>query len=157
MAPLFYEDTSIEPPEGQPAVRDRFVEQGVKAAAHVPLITKGQVIGVLYLDLLIPHRFSDEEKSVLEVFATQAAIAIENARLYKHISQNLERRIEELEVLTEIGRTVSSLGIDEILYQIWIQADKIMDARNIQIAFYDEDTDTVEFRFAPQRWQMMLK
>jgi len=149
MAPLFYEDTSIEPPEGQPAVRDRFVKQGVKAAAHLPLISRRGVIGVLYLDLMVPHRFSGQERSILEVFATQAAIAMENARLYAR----LERQVRELKVLTEIGRTVSNLGIDEILYLVYEQMGEIMDLSDaqVQFAFYDESKDEVTFPLAVEQ------
>ena len=148
-APLYIEDTSVSPPEGQPAVRRVFIDQGVRAIAHLPLLSKGDVIGVLYVDLATPHRFSQDEKRILELFANQAAIAIENARLY----HDLERRIRELEVLTEIGRTISNLGIDEILDLVYEQAAKIMDlsVAQVQIAFYDEAKDKVSFPLAVEK------
>jgi GAF domain-containing protein len=146
--PLYVEDASDTLPSGQPAIREEFIKKGVRALAYLPLLSRGEVIGILYLNMTAPHRLSDNEKRTLELFADQAAIAIENARLYEHISQNLERRIRELEVLAAIGRTVSNLGIDEILEEIHTQAGKLMDVRNIQIAFYNEDRDEVSFPLA---------
>ena len=52
---------------------------------------------------------------LLQSLADQAAIAIENVRLYEHISQDLERRINELEVLSEIYGQISKLGIDPLM------------------------------------------
>ncbi len=143
--PRYLEGNDVATPsDGGPAVREDISALGMKSVAYLPLISGGDVVGVLYVNLTVPHHFSDNDKLLLELFADQAAIAIENARLY----QNLERRIRELEVLTEIGRTVSSLGIDEILEEIHTQAGKLMDVRNIQIAFYDEDKDGVSFPLA---------
>jgi len=109
-------------------------------------LSEGEVIGALYVNLTAPHQFSKDDKLVLSLFTDQPAIAIENARLY----QDLERRIQELETLTKIGRTVSSLGIDDILELAYDQMSKIMDLSDaqIQFAFYDELEDEVSFPLA---------
>jgi signal transduction histidine kinase len=140
-------DDLATPPDQGPAVRKGIRDRSVRASAHVPLISEEDIIGVLYVDLTAPHEFSPHEKLILELFADQAAIAIENARLYEHISQNLERRIQELEVLTEIGRTVSTLGIDQILNLVYQQTSKVMDLSDalFYIAFYDEQKGEVSF------------
>ncbi len=145
--PLYLEDVH-NPPPGRPTVRAESIALGIQSFAAIPLKGQDRMVGVLFVNLQKPFSFSEEIKRVLELFASQAAIAIENARLYSHISQNLERRIRELEILAEIGRTVSAMGVDEILEQIHTQVDKLMDARNLYIAFYDADTDTVSFPLA---------
>ena len=82
--PLYAEDTWDTLPQDKPTVRAEAVKEGVRASAYLPLISKGNCIGILYVDLTTLHRFSEEnEKQVLELFAAQAAIAIENARLYR--------------------------------------------------------------------------
>jgi GAF domain-containing protein len=137
---LYLEDV-LNPPPGCPTIRQKSIDMGIKSFAAIPLKRQEQIVGVLFVNSQKRLSFSEEIRRVLEIFASQASIAI-------HISQDLERKIQELEVLTEIGRTVSTLGIDEILEQIHTQAAKLMDARNLYIAFYDEDTDTVSFPLA---------
>jgi GAF domain-containing protein/two-component sensor histidine kinase len=144
--PLYLDDV-LNPPPGCPTVRDESIARGIKSFAALPLKRQEQMVGVLFVNLQKPVSFSEEIRRVLELFASQAAIAIENARLYEHISQNLERRIQELEVLTEIGRTVSTLGIDQILDLVYKQTTKVMDLSDalFYIAFYDEQRDEVSF------------
>jgi len=67
----------------------------VKAAAHLPLLSRGDnVIGLLNLDLLEPHRFSENDRLILELFASQAAIAVENARLYGEMERMVRERTD---------------------------------------------------------------
>jgi GAF domain-containing protein/anti-sigma regulatory factor (Ser/Thr protein kinase) len=120
----------------------------------VPMMVADRVIGVISIrSLEQEHAFDEGQQELLATVASQAAIAIENARLYEYISQDLERRIQELEVLTEIGRTVSNLGIDQILDLVYEQAGKIMDLSNaqVQIASYDEAKDEVSFPLAVEQ------
>lgn len=68
-----------------------------------PLRVRGQVIGVVYVD----HRaqsniFNVQDLEMLNAFAAQAAVAIENARLYTRTDQSLAARVEELETLAQI-------------------------------------------------------
>lgn len=56
-----------------------------KSVICVPLLYKNEVIGVCYLYNNLSHNiFSDEDKEILEVIMTQAAITLINARLYEH-------------------------------------------------------------------------
>jgi PAS domain S-box-containing protein len=64
----------------------------------LPLLYADRVTGVLAIYTRSPHNFADEEVSLLLSFAGQAAIAIENARLYEAIRQHavtLEQRVQE--------------------------------------------------------------
>lgn len=64
----------------------------------VPIVSKDRVIGLLGLQSHEPRAFSAREQWLLSNIANQAAIAIENARLYQELtqfSQELERRVEE--------------------------------------------------------------
>jgi GAF domain-containing protein len=98
--PRFIEDASVSPSDGGPAISEKITSQGVKAAAHLPLIIKGNVIGVLYANLAKPHKFSQNDKQILNLFAHQAAIAIENARLFEQLEREKEERIAAIK---EIG------------------------------------------------------
>ncbi|MGE5850009.1 MAG: ATP-binding protein, partial [Candidatus Methylomirabilota bacterium] len=64
----------------------------------LPLLYGDRVTGILAIYTRTPHHFVDEEVSFLLSFAGQAAIAIENARLYEAIRQHastLEQRVQE--------------------------------------------------------------
>lgn len=62
------------------------LKQGIHAAMCVPLKPREEVIGVLYVDnLSLTDIYSDEDLEFLTCLANQAAIAIENSRLYKKI------------------------------------------------------------------------
>jgi PAS domain S-box-containing protein len=70
-------------------------EWNVQAAAGFPLRRAGRMLGVL--DIVFteqPHTFREEELRVLDLLADQAAIAIENARLYEEAQQEIAKRAE---------------------------------------------------------------
>ncbi len=76
----------------------------VKSVMCVPLISKSQVRGVIYVDSLkIPYGFREEDLSLLSALSSPAAIAIENALLYS----NLEKLIE--------ARTINLRNIEKML------------------------------------------
>ncbi|MBI4240403.1 MAG: GAF domain-containing protein [Candidatus Rokubacteria bacterium] len=66
---------------------------GLHAGAGIPLITRGEVLGVLVILLAEPRRFTPEEKELMGLLADHAAIALENARVY----QQLKGQVEELQ------------------------------------------------------------
>jgi two-component system sensor histidine kinase DegS len=67
-----------------PARVEAFVEGGVKSVLAVPIVTSGRVFGALGIMTLEDRRdFSDRDVAMLSGVARQAAVAIENARLYE--------------------------------------------------------------------------
>ena len=75
--------------------------QNLRSIIAVPLVTKGKVIGAVYVDN--PFRaaiFEDKDKEFLQAIADLAAIAIDNARAYQH-SEYL-RRLFELHVNKQV-------------------------------------------------------
>src|SRR6201993_5325845 len=62
----------------------------------LPLINKGKLTGVLYLENnLAPHVFTSERITVLRVLVSQAAISLENTRLYRDL-EDREAKIRRL-------------------------------------------------------------
>lgn len=108
----------------------------------VPLKAKGEVIGVLDVQSNQLDAFDESDLLVLQSLANQAAVAIENARLFAE----RERRLDGMAVLNEVGRAISStLQLDELLDLIHRQVSQVMDATNLYIALYDKDEDRVSF------------
>lgn len=92
----------------------------------VPIMSKGRVIGDLYLadkisseDQSISVDFDDNDQQILEMFATQAAIAIENAKLY--------RQSQDLVLLRERERFGMDLhdGIIQSIYAVGLMLEDI--------------------------------
>ncbi len=75
----------------------------------VPLVVRGTITGVVYADNRIRDGlFGDQELSLLLTFANQAAIAIENARLFKHVQSTLAEVTETKELIDNIFASIAS-------------------------------------------------
>ncbi|RLD06815.1 MAG: hypothetical protein DRI32_01985 [Chloroflexi bacterium] len=75
----------------------------------VPLQIKGHVIGVVeIINKKDKLPFVDADKNLLTAFAGQAAVAIENARLYTLTDQELNARVEELSIMQRIDRELNA-------------------------------------------------
>ncbi len=85
-------------PEHPEAIPE-FVRAGVTAAVNVPLMIGGRSLGsIAALDLGSGRRFSAGDAGILAIVSTQAAVAVENARLYEALAgsaRELERRVRE--------------------------------------------------------------
>jgi signal transduction histidine kinase len=75
-----------EPGAYQSSVRDTLVRFGYRALLAVPLLREDQIIGSLSFTRKAPGEFPAEVVDVLKTFATQSALAIQNARLFREIA-----------------------------------------------------------------------
>src|SRR5262245_52577388 len=66
-------------------IRDTLLGAGYRALLSVPLVREDEIIGSLSLNRKTPGEFSAEAVEVLKTFATQSALAIQNARLFGEI------------------------------------------------------------------------
>ncbi|MBT3314778.1 MAG: GAF domain-containing protein [Anaerolineae bacterium] len=80
-----------------------------EALLAVPLQIKGNVIGVVeVINKKDGLPFIDADESLLTAFAGQAAVAVENARLYTLTDQELNARVEELSIMQRIDRELNA-------------------------------------------------
>ena len=77
--------------------RHNLIESGVRAILAVPMVREGQLIGCLGVTRNQPGEFPTETIELLRTFATQSALAIQNARLY----QEIEAKSRQLEVASQ--------------------------------------------------------
>src|ERR1700738_4599503 len=98
-------DPSIADWPGLPYAR----AAGTRSMSGSPLRREGKAIGTLivYRDRLAP--FTDEELALQQSFADQAAIAIENARLFNETREALERQTATAEILRVIASSPSDV------------------------------------------------
>ncbi len=74
-----------------------------------PLRARGNIIGAVYVDNRVHSGiFSESELGILAAFANQAAMAIENARLFTMTDQALAARVEELSIMQRIDRELNT-------------------------------------------------
>ena len=93
--------------------QESVVGYNLRSIACVPLHIRDWVIGALYLDNRIRENvFSESDLPLLTAFASQAAIAIENARLYTMTDQALSARVEELTTLQHIDQELNATSLD---------------------------------------------
>ena len=84
------------------------VANALRSIMASPLRTRGQIIGVVYVDnRMRTGLFSEKDLEALDAFAGQAAVAIENARLFSATDKALAARVEELTLLQWIDRQLN--------------------------------------------------
>jgi signal transduction histidine kinase len=95
----------------------------------VPLIAKGQIIGVLQVLNKEPGKyFTTEDQEILTTFATQSAVAIENARLYQSLREEHDRIIAvEEDVRRWLARELHD-GPAQMLAAIIMSANFVQEA-----------------------------
>lgn len=83
----------------------------------VPLRARARIIGAVYVDnRLYSGVFKEADLELLGTFANQAAIAIDNARLFTQTDHALARRVEELTVFQQIDQQLNkSLDLNQVL------------------------------------------
>jgi len=75
-----------QPGAYESSVRDTLIRFGYRALLSVPLLREDQIIGSLSFNRKTPGEFPPEVVEVLKTFATQSALAIQNARLFREIA-----------------------------------------------------------------------
>jgi diguanylate cyclase (GGDEF)-like protein len=80
---LFVEDTRETDYFNNPLA----IEEGIRSLICIPLMTKGNIHGIMYLDDFVPRKFDQNRMSLISVLATFAAMAIENAKLHRETRQ----------------------------------------------------------------------
>jgi GAF domain-containing protein len=82
-----------QPGAYQSSIRETLIRFGYRAILSVPLLREEQIIGSLSLTRKAPGEYSPEVIEVLKTFATQSALAIQNARLFREIADK-SRQLE---------------------------------------------------------------
>ncbi|HEX4352089.1 MAG TPA: GAF domain-containing protein, partial [Polyangiales bacterium] len=89
---------------------DRFRIVGNVSVVYMPMRLRGKGIGSLCVMRQPPRPFTDRELGLLSMFADQAAIAVQNARLFEETQEALERQTATAEVLRVISESPTDVG-----------------------------------------------
>lgn len=103
----------------------------------VPILLRGVAYGDLYLaEKEDGLDFTEEDEDLVELLAAQAAVAIENARLY----ESSTRWLRQLESVNEIGNALASqLELEPLLAMVAGRLRELVGARLVLIALPDTD------------------
>ncbi|HET6643516.1 MAG TPA: GAF domain-containing sensor histidine kinase [Gaiellaceae bacterium] len=98
----------------------------------VPILLRGVAYGNLYLtEKAGGDAFTEEDQELVQLLAGQAAVAIENARLY----ESATRWLEQLESLTDVGNALSTeIELPKLLQLVVTRLRELIDARLVFIA-----------------------
>jgi GAF domain-containing protein len=113
----------------------------VRTALSVPMLRSDELLGVIMIYRHEVNPFTDSQVALIETFADQAVIAIENARLL----EELQARNRDLTALGEVGRAVSStLDLKVVLKTIVVRAIELSSTDAGSIFYYRPETGRFE-------------
>jgi signal transduction histidine kinase len=123
---------------------------GFRSVLSVPMLRERKAIGGVTVGRPTPGRFSESQIVLLQTFADQAVIAIENVRLFKELearTADLTRSVGQLTALGDVGRAVSStLDLDTVLTTIVSRAVQLAEMDAGGIYEYDEAAEVFRLR-----------
>ncbi|HXX12287.1 MAG TPA: GAF domain-containing protein, partial [Burkholderiales bacterium] len=122
---------------------------GVRSVLSVPMTREGRPIGVVTVNKTEPGLFPDSQVALLQTFADQAVIAIENTRLFnelqtrnRDLTESLEQQTATSDVLKAISRT--TFDLDAVLTTLVTTAARLCQAEQSSLFRLEEG----EYRWA---------
>ena len=139
---------------------DRRTGYRTRSTLCVPMKNQhGRTIGVVQVLNKRDGTFSDEDEALLSALATQAAVSIENSKLFLSVvgknielleaKEQLEQKIHELDVLFEIAQvSATATELDELFNGVLARTMRAVDADAASILLADQTTGALKFRAA---------
>ena len=137
-------------------------ELHLRSVLALPLISQGKLWGVLYGDMRhIFGRFSDQDLSLLNLLANQAAAALENAnwaagmeRQVAERTAELNARVDELQIINGIQQGLAAeLDFQAIIDLVGDKLRELFKTPDLGIIWYDEKSDRLLFPYSYERGQ----
>ncbi len=110
----------------------------------VPILAGDRVLGVMALESLQPHAFSEADARLLGTLASSMGVALENARLFDETRQ----RAAELAIVNSVGQALAGqLDLDALIRYLGDQLRDTFDADLVYVALHDAEADMIEFAY----------
>ncbi|HSK30038.1 MAG TPA: GAF domain-containing protein [Candidatus Limnocylindria bacterium] len=130
-------------PESKPFQR-RFGDRSVLAT---PLLRRGLAVGAILIRRFELRPFTDRQIKLLEIFAAQAVVAIENVRLFNELKESLDQQTATSEILGVIAS--SPTDIQPVLDVVAENAARLCEATDAQIRLVEGDGHRRVASFGP--------
>ncbi|MFI5400440.1 MAG: GAF domain-containing protein [SAR324 cluster bacterium] len=129
--PVQVADLPSASPGEYPLGRELAIRQGFRTILAVPLLREGKALGTISLPRTEARPYTDRQIALVQTFADQAAVAIENVRLFNETRESLEQQT----AISDILRIISSSPTDvtPVLQALAVRAVRLCDARNARI------------------------
>jgi GAF domain-containing protein len=102
--------TDIQHDDSVPPLSRQMIEAlGTRSQVTVPMLRTGEAIGAITVGWADPGAVGDQQVSLLQTFADQAVIAIENVRLFNETKEALERQTATADILKVIASSPSDV------------------------------------------------
>jgi len=155
--PLLLSDPANDP-RIAPASRVAYLRGGYRAFLGVPLKIGEQVLGALSIRTLRAEGFTSEDVSIATAFAAHAAIALQNAHLYREA----EARADKLKALSALTRLMTSAeGASEVCQAVARAATTLLGAASTRVSVADPVARVLRtaggFSFDPQVEQIVTE
>ncbi len=122
----------------------------MRTVLAIAMLRADELLGVIAVNRHEVRLFTDSQISLLETFADQAAIAIENARLLSELQARtgeLTRSVQELQALGEVSQALSStLDLETVLNTIVSRANQLAGTDGGSVYEYDEPSEAFHLR-----------
>ena len=120
-----------------PGVKDYQQRFGIRTVLVTPLLREGIPLGVIHIRRTEVRPFSDSQIKLLETFAHQAVIAIENVRLFQELKESLEQQTATSEILGVIAS--SPTDVQPVLDVVVENVARLCDSTDSQMYRVDGD------------------
>ena len=133
---------------------------GLRSVMAVPLVSRSQLAGFLYVDIRnLYGPFDQADLDLLWAFANQAATALENARLIQGLEQRvaertveLEQRAAELAVINSVQQGLAAQLDEQAIYElVGDEIREIFDAQAVLIGTFDHEHSLVHLRYGIEK------
>jgi GAF domain-containing protein/AmiR/NasT family two-component response regulator len=147
-------DTEAADPSEFPRMRDVARRQGFRATLSVPLLREGVAIGTLNVNRAVARAFSEAQIALIQTFADQAVIAIENARLFAEVEERNRDLTDSLEQQTAVANVLEAISRTPVdregsLKRIVDAAARLIGAERAVLHHVQEDTFTTLYTNSP--------
>jgi diguanylate cyclase (GGDEF)-like protein/excisionase family DNA binding protein len=132
-------NAGAEPAVGE--MRDAYAAEGINTVCVVPLLVHGRATGILGLYHDEDRMWPEEELALVQAFADQAAVAIQNARLYRSVADQSARMRSIQDLSARLNRLTDVRAIAEAIVA---EARTLADYHDIRVYRVDRERGTCD-------------